>query len=71
MKIKATLVAMTMIRFLRAEWSVKSKLITVEFKWANFGFFKDLLGRVLWDKALEGRGTQENQSLFKDHLIQA
>lgn len=60
---------MTIIRFLRAERRVKSKLITMDFRWADFGFFKDLLGRVLWDKALEGRGTQENWLLFNDHLI--
>lgn len=64
------MVAVTIIRFLRAERRVKSKLITMDFRWADFGSFKDLLGRVLWDKALEGRGTQENQLLFNDHLIQ-
>lgn len=31
----------------------KSKIITVNFRSADFGFFRDLLGRVLWDKPLE------------------
>jgi len=25
----------------------------------------------MWEKALEGRGTQESCSVFKDHLLQA
>ena len=32
---------------------------------------RDLLGRVPWDKALEGRGAQESWLIFKDHLLQA
>lgn len=32
----------------------------MNFRRADFGFFRDLLGRVLWDKPLEGRGTQES-----------
>jgi len=38
---------------------------------ANFALFKDLLGRVLWDEALEGRGAQKNWLVFTDHLLQA
>lgn len=36
---------------------VKSKLTTLDFRRADFDLFKDLLGRVLWDKTLEGRGA--------------
>jgi len=36
---------------------VKSKLIALDFRRADFGCFKDLLGRVPWNRALEGRGT--------------
>ena len=41
------------------------------FRRADFALFKDLLGRVLWDKALEERGGQESWLIFKDYLLQA
>lgn len=44
-------------RILRGERKVKSKLTTVDLRTADFGHFKDLLGRVIWDKALEARGA--------------
>ncbi|KFW67405.1 hypothetical protein AS28_01846, partial [Pygoscelis adeliae] len=44
---------------------------TLDFRRADFGLFRDLLGRVPWDKALEGRGAQESWVIFKDHLLQA
>ncbi|KFV05198.1 hypothetical protein N340_02153, partial [Tauraco erythrolophus] len=44
---------------------------TLDFMRAAFGLFRDLLGRVRWDKALEGRGAQERWIIFKDHLLQA
>ena len=47
-------------RILRAGRGVKSKLTTLDFRRADFGLFKDLLGRVPWDKALEGREAQES-----------
>ena len=34
-------------------------------------FFRELLGRKTWEKALEGRGAQESWLVFKDHLLQA
>ena len=34
-------------------------LTTLDFRRADFGLFRDLLGRVPWDKALEGREAQE------------
>jgi len=50
-KSKAALAAVTMrwwnSRSLGQERKVKSKLITLEFSRANFGLFRDLLGRVL------------------------
>ncbi|KFV17265.1 hypothetical protein N340_13574, partial [Tauraco erythrolophus] len=44
---------------------------TLDFRRADFGLFRDLLGRVQWDEALEGRGAQESWLIFKDHLLQA
>ncbi|KFP07547.1 hypothetical protein N300_15283, partial [Calypte anna] len=43
----------------------------LDFKRANFGLFKDLLGRVEWDKNMDGKGAQEIWSIFKDHLLHA
>ncbi|KFV16613.1 hypothetical protein N340_06497, partial [Tauraco erythrolophus] len=37
---------------------------------ADFSLFRDLLARVQWDEALEGRGAQESWLIFKDHLLQ-
>ncbi|KFQ96524.1 hypothetical protein Y956_02301, partial [Nipponia nippon] len=48
-----------------------SKLTTLDFRRADFDLFRDLLGRVPWDKALEGRGAQESWLIFKVHLLQA
>jgi len=58
-------------KILKAGRRVHSKLTTLEFGRADFGLFRDLLGRVPWDKALEGRGAQERWLIFKDHLLQA
>ncbi|GAB0209975.1 hypothetical protein GRJ2_003463200 [Grus japonensis] len=33
--------------------------------------FRDLLGRIPWDKALEERGAQDSWLIFKGHLLQA
>ncbi|PKU34027.1 glycerol kinase [Limosa lapponica baueri] len=45
---------------LRAVRRVPTKLTTLDFRRADFGLLRDLLGRVPWDKALEGRGAQES-----------
>jgi len=56
---------------LRVVRRAHSKLTTPDFRRAHFGLFRDLLGRIPWDKALEGIGTQESWLIFKDHLLQA
>jgi len=58
-------------KILGAVRRMHSKLITLNFRRADFGLFRDLLGRVPWDKALEGRGAHASWSVFKDHLLQA
>ncbi|GAB0189924.1 protein inscuteable [Grus japonensis] len=62
---------MVEFRILRAVMRLHSKLATLDFRRADFGLFTHLLGRVPWDKALEGRGAQESWLVFKDHLLQA
>ena len=56
---------------LRAARRIHSKFTILDFRKADFGLFRDLLGRKPWDKAMEGRGVQETWSVFKDHLLQA
>lgn len=34
-------------------------------EWANV--FRELLGRIPWDKALDRRGVQESLMVFRDH----
>ncbi|PKU37175.1 glycerol kinase [Limosa lapponica baueri] len=50
---------------LKAARRVDSKL-TLDIRREAFGFFWDLLGRVPWDKALEGKGAQECWLILKD-----
>lgn len=54
------------LKILRAWRRVKSKVTTM-----NISHFSDLLGRVLWDKALTRKGAQESWLILKCHLIQA
>ncbi|GAB0181809.1 hypothetical protein GRJ2_000646200 [Grus japonensis] len=62
---------MVEFRILRAARRAHSKLTTLDFSRTDFGLFRDLLGRVPWDKALEGRGAQDSWLIFKGHLLQA
>ncbi|GAB0203333.1 hypothetical protein GRJ2_002798900 [Grus japonensis] len=62
---------MVEFRIFRAARRARSKLTTLDFRRADFGPFRDLLGRVRWAKALEGRGAQDSCLIFKDHLLQA
>jgi len=57
-------------KILRAARRLHSHLATLGLRRADFGLLRDLLGRILWDKALGGRGAQESWSVFKDHLLQ-
>ncbi|GAB0207196.1 hypothetical protein GRJ2_003185200 [Grus japonensis] len=62
---------MVEFRILRAARRARSKITTLDFRRADFGLFRDLLGRIPWDKALEGRGAQDSWLIFKGHLLQA
>ena len=62
---------MVEFKILRAVRRTQSKLATLDFRRADFGLFRDLLGGVLRDTALGGRGAQESSLIFKDHLSQA
>ncbi|GAB0204419.1 mitochondrial enolase superfamily member 1 [Grus japonensis] len=62
---------MVEFKILRAVRRAHSKLNTLDFRRADFDLFRDLLGRIPWDKALEGRGAQDSWLIFKHHLLQA
>ncbi|GAB0207232.1 hypothetical protein GRJ2_003188800 [Grus japonensis] len=62
---------MVELKILRAARRASSKLLTLDFRRADFGLFRDLLGRIPWDKDLEGRGAQDSWLIFKGHLLQA
>ncbi|GAB0209154.1 hypothetical protein GRJ2_003381100 [Grus japonensis] len=62
---------MVEFRILRAARRAHSKLTTLDLRRADFGLLRDLLGRIPWEKALEGRGAQESCLVFKGHLLQA
>ena len=61
---------MVEFKILRAVRREHSKLTTLDFRRADFGLFRDLLGRVPWDTALEGRGAQESWLILKGNLLQ-
>jgi len=50
---------------------VISRIKTLDLRRADFVLFKELLGGILWVRALEGRGVQESWSLFKHHFLHA
>jgi len=62
---------MVEFRFLRGGIRAISRVKTLELRRANFGLFKEVLGGILWVRALEGRGVQESWSLFKHHFLHA
>jgi len=43
---------------LEAGRRMKRKITLLDFRRVDFDFLKDLVERIPWDKALEGRGAQ-------------
>ncbi|NWT63551.1 RTJK polymerase, partial [Erythrocercus mccallii] len=41
------------------------------FRKANLGLLRELLGKVPWDRALEGKGAEASWLTFKHHFLQA
>ncbi|GAB0175888.1 hypothetical protein GRJ2_000054000 [Grus japonensis] len=56
---------MVEFKILRAARRVHSELTTLDFRREDFGLFRDLLGRVPWDKAMEGRGAQDSWLILR------
>jgi len=55
---------------LKVARSVHSKLTTMDFRSADSGLLRDLLGRASQKKTLEGKVVHENWLIFKDHFLQ-
>jgi len=62
---------MVEFKMLRAARRAQSKFTTLDFRRADYGVFRDLLGGETWDKSLEWGHTHESWLIFKDHLFQA
>jgi len=62
---------MVEIRILSEGSRVINRIKILDFRRANFGLFKELLGGISWVRALEGTGVQECWSLFKHHFLHA
>jgi len=62
---------MVEFRILRGGSRAISRIKTLDFRRANFGLFKDLLGGIPWIRALESRGIQKSWLLFKHHYLHA
>ena len=61
---------MVEFKIFRASKRVRSRLATLDLRRANIDLFRELLSRVTWEKALEGRGSYESWLVFKDHVLQ-
>jgi len=62
---------MVEFRILRGGIRAISRIKTLDLRRADFALFKELLGGIPWDRALEGRGAHECWSLFKQHFLHA
>ncbi|KFQ01311.1 hypothetical protein N330_00721, partial [Leptosomus discolor] len=49
----------------------KSKVRTLNFRKANFQFFKDLVSRTPWETALRDKGAEQSWQIFKDAFHRA
>lgn len=58
-------------KILRGVSDTNSRITTLNFPRADFGLFRDLLGRIPCETALEGKGAQENWLIIKDNFLKA
>jgi len=50
---------------------ILNRITALDFSRDNLGLFNQLLGEILWDRVLEGKGAQDGKLAFKDHFFQA
>lgn len=56
---------MVELRILRGGSKAKSRITALVFRRAEFGLFRELLRRIVWDTVLEGREVQESCLFLK------
>lgn len=59
---------MVEFEILTAARRMHSKLSALDFRRADFGFFRNLLSKILWNKTLSSRGAKQSRLIFKDDL---
>ena len=62
-----------MVEFLILKGKNKANIVikTQDYRTAEFGLLKDLLGRIPQEMVMEKRADQKSWFIFKDHLLQA
>lgn len=70
-KVESSLFCTVGFKILRGLGNTNSKITTLDFPRADFGLFRDLLGRIPCETALEGKGAQENWLIIKDDILRA
>lgn len=58
-------------KILRGVSNTYSRITTLDFPRADFGLFRDLLGRIPYETALKGKGAQENWLIIKGNFLRA
>lgn len=59
------------IPILREEKVANRWSTTLDYRIADFGLLKDLLGRIPQEMFVERRADQESWLIFRDHILQA
>lgn len=49
----------------------ESRVVTLDFRRANFKLSREVFSRVPWESVFEGLGAHECWSVFKNHLLEA
>jgi len=62
---------MVEFRILQGRSRAESRIVTLDFRRADFVLFGDLLGRIPWVRALKGKGVQDGWSVLKYCFLQA
>jgi len=58
-------------RILRESSRANSRITTLDFWREDCNPFRDLLGKIPWERAMQRREVRESWLIFKDHLLQA
>lgn len=45
-----------------------SRTDTLDFQWAYFRLYRDMMARVLWEAVLKGKGVQTGYTFFENEI---